>query len=46
MNLMHVLGQRFVLDMRLEAYRHLQKLSLTSSSATAPATSCRACPTT
>ncbi len=28
MNLMHRLGQRFVLEMRVNAYRHLQRLSL------------------
>jgi ABC-type multidrug transport system fused ATPase/permease subunit len=28
MNIMHILGQRFVFDLRLEAYRHLQDLSL------------------
>ncbi len=28
MNLMHVLGQRFVYEMRVDTYRHLQKLSL------------------
>jgi ATP-binding cassette, subfamily B, bacterial MsbA len=28
MNLMHVLGQKFVYEMRVRAYRHLQKLSL------------------
>jgi len=28
MNLMHVLGQRFVYEMRVETYAHLQKLSL------------------
>lgn len=28
MNLMHVLGQRFVYEMRIDTYAHLQKLSL------------------
>lgn len=28
MNVMHILGQRFVFNLRLDTYRHLQKLSL------------------
>jgi ABC-type multidrug transport system fused ATPase/permease subunit len=28
MNVMHILGQRFVFDLRLQCYQHLQKLSL------------------